>query len=475
MTVPPDPLDGIGIAGFGERLRSGKISSEAVTAAYFERAAALDPHLGAYTHLAHERALASAQAADRMVAAGVDLGPLMGLPVAVKDLFTVTGMPTTAGSSVDISDLVKPEGHFVKVLKRAGCVILGKTRTNEFAVSMINIRHRQCWNPWDAATQRMPGGSSSGSAVAMAARMCAFSVGTDTGGSVRQPAALNGVFGFKASPGRWAMDGVFPLSTTLDSLGIFTASAGDAALVFAALGGGDMTSPRGARGLVLGRPTGRYVEELDSAVKHCVTEALSIAARAGACVEDVDVPEAIESDDAFTRMVPAEMLATLGRDRFLAEQDRLDPVARARGHGGLDVPATDYIAFLRRHAALRRIIGERMRGCDGWVSATTPDLPLPVHGARTLDAALAWNRRATRNTRPGNLFGQCGVSLPVHRLGSPLPVGLQIMGSEGGDAELLAVACAVEGLVGRPQPPDVAQFVAAKVSSREKVRSARNR
>ena len=208
-TLPPDPIQQMGIVQFGIRLRRGEISSEAVTLQYLERITALNSKLAAYVHVATESAVEAARGIDRLIKGGTDLGPLMGVPIAIKDIFTVEGMPTKAGSKLDISDLVAAEGSFIKSLKRQGCVILGKTRTIEFAAGAQNVKHPTPWNPWDPDTHRTPGGSSSGSAVALSAGLCAFAVGSDTGGSVRLPAALCGLFGLKPSVGavadRWRL------------------------------------------------------------------------------------------------------------------------------------------------------------------------------------------------------------------------------------------------------------------------------
>lgn len=163
--------------------------------------------------VAHDEALRTARGIDELLGAGVDLGATHGTAGRRQRFFSFGGMPTTAGSKLDISDLAPVEGPFIRALRRGGCVILGKARTNEFGVSMTNICHVQPWNPCDPITRRMPGRSSSGSAVAVAAWLCAFAVGTDTGGSVRQRAAHCGIFGFKASAQLWSRDGVFALST----------------------------------------------------------------------------------------------------------------------------------------------------------------------------------------------------------------------------------------------------------------------
>jgi aspartyl-tRNA(Asn)/glutamyl-tRNA(Gln) amidotransferase subunit A len=224
MNLPAAPA-APGLQALSEALREGRTSAVKLAQAALARIEALEPRLQAFTHVNASRALAHARAIDGLRAAGVNLGPLMGLPVAVKDLFSIDGMPTTAGSRLDIHDLVPPQGSFVNALQRAGCVILGKTRTTEFALGGFNLDRPPPWNPCDANVPRMTGGSSHGSAVAMAAGLAAFTVGSDTGGSVRWPAALCGVVGYKASgsgKGSWPCDGVLPLSPELDSIGIFT-------------------------------------------------------------------------------------------------------------------------------------------------------------------------------------------------------------------------------------------------------------
>jgi aspartyl-tRNA(Asn)/glutamyl-tRNA(Gln) amidotransferase subunit A len=186
-------------------LRTSRLLRRTV-ASYLAGIEQLDPKLGAYGHVNATRALDAARALDDLLAAGVDLGPLMGVPVAVKDLFAVDGTPTTAGSDLDVAELIGSDGSFVKGLRRAGCVILGKTKTVEFAFGAVgtNSVRGTPWNPADAQVHRIPGGSSSGSAVAVAAGLCAFAIGTDTGGSVRRLRSA----GYSASrrrsaSGRW--------------------------------------------------------------------------------------------------------------------------------------------------------------------------------------------------------------------------------------------------------------------------------
>ncbi|HET9577459.1 MAG TPA: amidase [Usitatibacter sp.] len=457
-SLPADPLDGITLAEFGRRLRAGSISSESAARAYLERIALLEPKICAFVHVATETAIGQARAMDRLLASGTDLGPLMGVPVAIKDLFTVDGMPRPrCGSSVDISDIVEGEGEFVRRVKRAGCVILGKTRMTEFAAGLVNVKHLTPWNPVDAKVHRMPGGSSGGSAAALAAGMCAFSIGSDTGGSVRHPAAMCGLVGYKSTYGWWPTDGAVPLSTTLDSIGTFTRSAADAALVYAVLSARPVPPRRGVKGLRLGRPDRHYFEELAPDVSEATEEALRALANAGVEIVPMDVPETAEIDAVFGPVVTVELLALLGRERFLAAKDILDPIVWNRAEPLLDYRATDYVRARRRLEALVRIARERMRGLDGWVTATTPDTAVPLEEHRTPEKAAAWIRRGTRNTRPGNMFGQCAVSLPI--AGADLPVGLQIVCAPGEDERLLSISQGVEERLGVAARADMSRFL----------------
>lgn len=464
MTLPAPPALA-GLEAVSSALREGRTSALAVVQAALTRIAALEPRLQAFTHLDPRRALAHARAIDGLRNAGVDLGPLMGVPVAVKDLFSVDGMPTTAGSRLDVQDLVPPPGSFVRALLRAGCVLIGKTRTTEFALGGFNLDRPPPWNPCDVVQQRMTGGSSHGSAVAMAAGLAGFAVGSDTGGSVRWPAALCGVVGYKASRRQWPCDGVFPLSPELDSVGLFTSTARDAALVRAALCEGPGHAPQAPptlAALTLAVPTGHYTDGLDDTVRRCFEAAVARLGDAGARIIRAELPEAGAIDEVFRSRVPADLLAFLGRERVGTQLDRLDAVAADRLQAAFARRDDDDVRSQARRLALQREVAERSAGIDAWLTPTVPMLPQPIDAFRSVADVAAWNRRATQNTRPGNVFGQCGVSLPIQHLGtapgdaasSPvLPVGLQLCASPGQDAALLSLACAVEDLLGAPPRP----------------------
>ena len=459
MSLAEFPFGDISLESFAAAFRAGKIRSRDVTQSILARIDALQPRLGAFSYIDHHGALARASAVDALRAAGTDLGPLMGLPIALKDLYSVHGMPTNAGSRVDVSELVPAQGPFVTALVSAGCVLLGKTVTTEFALGGINLTHRMPWNPCDARIARMTGGSSHGSAVAMAAGLAAMTFGSDTGGSVRWPAALCGVVGYKASPDHWPTQGVFPLSKSMDSLGIFTRSVADAAFVEAAMRGRSLKPAPPIDRLVLGLPSEPYFDNVDSDVKACFDEALARLRARGARVVEVPTPEAREHDALFARMLPAEWLAFFGRERFLVNKQKMDPVVQARASIGLDVNADEYLRLEQRRIELIALARERMHGFDAWIMPTVVIVPGPLADCDTADKAGAWNKLNTQNTRPGNMFAQCGVSLPIQHLRGTLPVGLQLCCAPGDDEHLLAVARAVEDVVGRAPAPDVAPFV----------------
>lgn len=451
MNLPPSSFQDCSLTAFAHRLRSHEITAHRAARDLLTRIDAADGKLRSYTHVDGERALARAAAVDGLLAAGIDLGPLMGVPIAVKDLFSVDGMPTRAGSEVDIADLVPPQGRFIERLQRAGCVIVGKTATTEFALGGFNLKRPPPWNPCDPDVARMTGGSSHGSAVAMAAGLCGFSLGSDTGGSVRWPAALCGVAGYKATTDHWPQDGIFPLSREMDSIGVFAAGAEDLRVVHAALAGTAVAAAPLPATLVLALPGAHFLQNLDPAVEACFARSLELLRSAGVTLCEVALPESAEIDEVFGRLVTAEWLAFIGRDRFLANEAVIDPVVVARVRGGLDLRADDYVRLSSRQRRLTAIMAERAEGIDAWISPTVVKLPAPCADFSNVEEVAAWNRVTTQNTRPANLFGQCGVSMPMQHLGAPWPAGLQLCGAPGTDRRLLAVAAAVEHVIGRPR------------------------
>jgi aspartyl-tRNA(Asn)/glutamyl-tRNA(Gln) amidotransferase subunit A len=445
-SVPADPIEGHGIAGLARRVREGKTGFAAITDAYLERIEKLDGAIRAFVHVDAEGARAAARGFDDLLRAGHDLGPLMGMPVAVKDLFTVQGMPVRCGSRVDVSDLIRPEGPFVARLRRAGCVVLGKTRTTEFASGGMNLTYPTPFNPRGTRNRPLaPGGSSNGSAAALASGLAAFTIGSDTGGSVRIPAAYCGLVGFKSSAGRWPIDGIFPLSPTLDTAGFLTHDMADAATVLTALDGA-VIPPRPLRGLRLAKPTVFFLDDIDPAVLATFDAAIARLERAGAVVAPIEVPEAA---DVSGVLVPCELLATLGRQRVEANKDVFDPPVYRRLRSVWDVPADRYARIEWRRRELIRIAQAKMDGFDAWITPTAP-FPTPaVADLDTVEKLTEWGVRSSRCTRPGNMFAQCGISIPLADPAGGPPLGLQLCAANGADEALIGVAMAVEAEIGR--------------------------
>jgi len=458
--ITPDPLAD-GIQDFAHRLRRGEITCAAATDHYLARIDQLDDALGAYEHVATGQAQRQANAIDQLLRSGVDLGPLMGVPLSIKDIFAVDGMPTSAGSSVDVTDVIGAEGPFVKRLKRAGCVILGKVKTVEFALgsSGTNYAKGTPRNPWDAHHFRLASGSSSGSAVAVAAGLCTFSIGSDTGGSIRGPAAFCGVVGVKSTAGLWPLEGVFPLSRTFDSVGPLAASAQDAALITAALTDQPMPKLACLTGLRLGRLTPLF-DDAEAVVVKCIDAALQDLAGCGAEIIELSLPQVAAANDVFTTISRPELIAALGPKRFHAIRDRMNVDVADRAAPGLAVTAEAYIKALWQHRELCEFGRAAMREVDAWIAPSKSRLPPIFPGAFvSLEKDRELTSLCAGPTRVANTFGLCAMSLPVQRYGASLPVGMQIMCGPFNEMRMLSIALAIERVIGRPMRPDVAQFL----------------
>ena len=461
--LPPDPLEPGGIAGFGDGLRKGGITAEAATAAYLARIEVLDPELQAFEHVAADMALAQARAMDGLLAAGTDLGPLMGVPVAVKDLLAIDGMPTTAGSNVDVTDLIGGEGGFIKLLKRCGCVILGKATLVEFAFGALGINLRRTpWNPWDATTHRLPGGSSSGSGVAMAAGLCGFAIGSDTGGSVRLPSAFCGTYGLRTAPGLWPGDGFLPLVPTLDTIGPLTRSAADGAIVMGALTGRPPATAAPLDGLRLGKPVDVFYDDLDESVERCMAGVLADLEKAGVEIVPVDLPETRERETYFPMAMPVNAIAVIGRERFLDIRERMDPIVAIRCAAGLDVQAAEYLRLEARRAELCRIAQAKMQRLDGWVTPTIAMAAPPVADFDDPEANMRMTFAITQATQPGSMYDLCASSSPIHMYGSDLPVGLQVLCQKDRLDQAISIGLAIEKVTGPPPRADVGPFLSGR-------------
>jgi aspartyl-tRNA(Asn)/glutamyl-tRNA(Gln) amidotransferase subunit A len=391
-----------------------------------------------------------ADAADARARAGMTLGVLDGAIVTIKDLFDVAGEPTRAGSKI-LADAppAAADAPVVRRLRAAGAVIVAKTNMSEFAFSGIglNPHHGTPGNPADRA--RVPGGSSSGAAVAAADDMCEIAIGTDTGGSTRIPAALCGIVGYKPSRQRVPTDGAFPLSFTLDSIGPLARSVAACARADAVLAGDE---PRPLElaplaGLRLGVPQGLPLADFDASVTARFAAARQALGRAGVRLTEERIDDFLNvmlGINAKSGFAPAEAYS-IHRERLAAHGADYDPNVRARIERGAALSAADYVAMARERAALVRAMDARLADLDGLVLPTTPIVAPLIAEVATRETFAAKNTLLLRNTAIINFFDQCAISLPMPRAGG-LPVGLMLVARNGHDHRLFRIAAAVERL-----------------------------
>ena len=434
-----------GISPWAGQIRSGELSFTQTVEHCLQRVHD-NLTLDAFECLDAERARATAVALDALLSSGTDLGPLMGLPMGVKDIMAVDGLPTTNGSNADTAELTGPEGGLIKRLRRAGMIPLGKTRTVEFALGAtgVNSSRGTPWNPVDRDVHRMPGGSSSGSAVATASGMVGLGLGSDTGGSIRIPASFTGIVGYKSSVGIWPLDGIFPLSPTLDSAGPLCRTVKDAALLHTLLTGESVSARPDVSGLRIGIVDELFQDDLDPQVAEDFERACQLLEQHGARRVHLSFPEVHERVPLFTSIVPAELINTLTPERWLAIRHGVDAVTASRAEVGLTTQAHDYVGAQQRRRQLVAKARSTFEQVDLWLSPTVPFVPMPLS---ELSSPAGHERAmlASRNTQPGNLLDMCGLSLPMHR--DTLPTGLQLTMPLNHDARLLAVGMAVEQLL----------------------------
>ena len=397
-----------------------------------------------------EGAKAAAEAADARARARISLGPLDGAIVSVKDLFDIAGEVTRAGSKVlaDEGEPAATDAIVVQRLRAAGAVIVAKTNMSEFAFTGVgaNPHFGTPGNPRDRA--RVPGGSSSGAGVTVADGMCEISIGTDTGGSVRIPAALCGVVGFKPSRQRVPTDGAFPLSFTLDSIGPLARSVQDCADTDAIMAGETPAKiePAPLAGLRLGIAQGMPLENLDETVGARFPEALVRLEKAGARLSQEALPLLNGMTKALGRasIVMAEALCIHG-ERLLQHGDDVDPIVRGRIEKGRDLPAADYVWALRERARLVREMDARLADLDALVLPTTPTVAPRMDEVADPKSFMRRNALLLRNTTIGNFFDLTGVSLPLPSDGG-LHCGFMLLARNGLDRRLLRIAAAMEKL-----------------------------
>jgi aspartyl-tRNA(Asn)/glutamyl-tRNA(Gln) amidotransferase subunit A len=446
-------LTGLSLGEASALVRAKKVSPVELTEACLARIERLDAKLNAFITVTAESALEQARAAEAAIARGEWIGPLHGIPVALKDLIDTAGVRTTAASGLYKDRVPNEDAEVVRRLKSAGAVLLGKLNMHEFAyggsgvIGYFGAAH----NPW--ASDYNTGGSSSGAAAAVAAGLCYGAVATDTGGSVREPAAFCGIVGLKPTYGRVSTRGVIPLAWTLDHVGPMTRSVKDAALMLqaiAAYDADDATSVDAAvpdyaqafgdtAALRLGVPNSFFYDALDPEIDAAVRAALAVLRKLAASVRPIDVPL-----DRDTTTLKAEAYA-FHRELIAKSPDLYQPVTLERLRSGAEVSAADYIAGRRQTEELRRAVRKVFDEVDLLVTPTTCVLPSKISELLAkLSTLRAKENVMLRNTRPFNAMGLPTISIPCGFTNSGLPIGLQISGPPWGEADVLRMAYAYE-------------------------------
>jgi aspartyl-tRNA(Asn)/glutamyl-tRNA(Gln) amidotransferase subunit A len=397
-----------------------------------------------------DAARAAADAADARAALGASLGPLDGTIVSIKDLFDVAGEPTRAGSKI-LAEEAAPatsDAAIVRRLRAGGAVIVAKTNMTEFAFSGIgaNPHFGTPGNPRDRT--RVPGGSSAGAAVAAADGMCEIAIGTDTGGSVRIPAALCGLVGFKPSRQRIPTEGAFPLSTTLDSVGPIGCTVADCAKADAVMAGEDFLplQPVALAGLRFGVAEGLPLDRLDDTVAAAFGTATARLDGAGMRIsrETLSLFDDMGEVNAKGGISPPEACA-IHRDRLSRRAADIDSNVRVRIERGCAVSAADYAEMVRERGRLVRAMDARLAALDVLVMPTTSIVAPTIAEVADPKIFAARNAAVLRNTAIVNFFDLCAISLPLK---APLPVGLMLVARNGHDRRLLRIAAATAQLFG---------------------------
>lgn len=461
-TMAETPLPFYTIAELARQIRAGSLSPVDLTEQLLTRIEKLGGKLNAFRTITRDRALTEAKAGEIALRGGLDLGPLHGIPYAVKDLYDVKGLATTAGSRLLEQNIAQTDCTVVQRLSQAGMILLGKTRTVQFALGGVGINHDHGTphNPWHRMFH-VPGGSSSGSAVAVAAGLTPMALGTDTGGSVRTPSALCGTVGLKTTVGRISRAGVYPLSWTLDSIGPLTRKVEDAAIVYQAIQGVDFKDDTtvgvpphdvldglrdGVKGLRIAFGETMFFDDVDAEVEQAVRQAGKVFQSLGAHVESMAVPEAAEalSAEKCALMIPAE--AYVVNEKLLDNHyDELDPVVTHRMRAGKSLSAYDYLTLRRQWKDLRARALSTLRDVEVLIVPTTmiPARPLEVVDA-SMDSYTEHNVKYLRNTSIGNILNLCAVSVVCGFTHQGLPIGLMIYAKPFQEDLALRVAYAYE-------------------------------
>jgi aspartyl-tRNA(Asn)/glutamyl-tRNA(Gln) amidotransferase subunit A len=442
------------VAQLGADLAAGRTSSRELIEQALARIA--DPAgegARAFVKVYAESARLEAEFSDRLRKNGVVRSPVDGLPVSVKDLFDVAGDVTRAGSRVlEGNPPARADAPVVARLRAAGAVIVGRTNMVEFAFGGVglNPHYGTPKNPWDRRTGRVPGGSTSGGAVAQADGMCVMALGSDTRGSIRGPAALCGITGFKPTARRVPREGAFPLSTTLDSVGPLANSVACCAAYDAVLSGEGARLPEiPAKGLRLMLPRSSALEDLDTEVGKAFDAALQRLSSAGAQLMEIKVAAFDRQGEYFKGGGYAGAESYHVHRPYLGQLARYDPRVAKRVQQGKDVSGADYVALSELRAAFMREIEALAAPFDAILMPTVPCIaPSIAEADRSDEDYFRWNARILRNNGLVNFLDGCAASLPCQEPGAA-PAGLMVCGTAGTDRRLFAVCAAIERALSR--------------------------
>ncbi|MFD5425417.1 amidase [Streptomyces sp. NPDC127084] len=458
----------LSLAAAADMIRTGRLSPVELVDSVLDRIGQVEPGLNAYVTVDVDRARRAAREAESDIATGRYRGPLHGIPMGLKDLIDVAGMATTAGSRVRAGHRAQSDSTVAARLTAAGAVLLGKTHTHEFAYGLITAQTRNAWDPG-----RIAGGSSGGSAVAVASGSAFFALGTDTGGSIRVPAALNGVVGLKPTYGLVPRHGVTSLSWSLDHVGPITRTVQDAALVLNALAGHDPRDPASVAapatdyrpaagesltGVRIGVPRTYYFDhvapEVEAAVRHAVDHLQALGAR----LVDVEIPMAryIQATQ-WGLMVPEATAYHEHTLRTVPELYQAD--VRVLLEAGALMPAGDHLRAQRSRTLMRREWARTLREVDV-VAAPT----VPATAVKAGQEAITWadgtvegvSDAYVRLSSPANITGMPSLSVPVGHDAAGMPIGMQLLGRPLGESVLLRVGHAYEQTRPAREPVPVA-------------------
>ena len=462
-TAAEPPLHYQPIAQTAALIRARQLSPVELAQTYLDRIAALDDTLGSYITVMRDRALAQARRAETDIQAGIYKGALHGIPIAVKDIINTKNTLTSAGSRALADNIPDHDSAIIQRLDAAGAVLLGKLNLSEFAIGgTIDHPYGTPRNPWN--TDHTAGGSSSGSGVAVAGGLCAAALGSDTGGSIRGPAAFCGIVGLRPTYGRVTRHGVIPMCWSMDTIGPMTRSAADCAILLAAIAGRDPRDPTSSdapvpdyaaalapepdiRGLRIGLPTEMLdFDGLHDEVRQALTRAVSVLEELGASAREVSLPTSAHSGAVFLTTADVDA-AAYHADRLKTHGDLYDWSTRARLESAALTPAAAYIRAQRARALITAELHAALSDHDALILPSGP-VPAPTIAASTgrpggyYQGSLDMARR--RYTSPAALAGMPAISLPCGLSQTRLPIGLQIIAKPFAEPLLLRLAHAHE-------------------------------